>query len=170
MSYNKTVAILCNGPSRVSYDPNKHYDYRIGCNIPWTDVDATVLLDPEVIKFWDRNHHAVQCKAYISEVCWKVGLKLKSKDLFKERIIRQVRAKPPFHSSGHLAVEQAIAEGYKLIDIYGCDSWFEFDSSSYTHTVISRNIHSNKKVILGWRQRWIDMMKNNPDVTFNFIR
>jgi hypothetical protein len=52
-------AVLCNGPSRSAYNPEKEYAYRIGCNIPWTKVDCTVILDPQMVKVLIKNNESL---------------------------------------------------------------------------------------------------------------
>ena len=36
-------AVVANGPSRTRFNSSDGYNYTIGCNIPWTKVDSTVI-------------------------------------------------------------------------------------------------------------------------------
>lgn len=50
------AALLCNGPSRVAFKSRLGYNYVIGCNIPWTEVDSTVIFDVEVLNhMWEKS-------------------------------------------------------------------------------------------------------------------
>lgn len=165
------IAILCNGPSRVQYDPNKEYAYRIGCNIPWTDVDCTVILDEDVCTYWSRNLSAIKCPAYFSISAWNWAVNLpgfkayiEENNLFAGIVDVPVE---PKHSTGHVAVLKAIDLGYKKFDIYGLDSWFEDNIESYTI-----NFVDNKPVnhVASWRQAWKNIIGRNDRCKFNFIR
>jgi hypothetical protein len=59
-------AVLCNGPSRFDYQPSTEYDYVIGCNVPWTDVDATVIVDEVVVERWSKQPDLNKLPAYFS--------------------------------------------------------------------------------------------------------
>ena len=50
------AAVVRNGPSRFAFQENLKYNYTIGCNIPWTNVNATVILDSNVIEQIGRAH------------------------------------------------------------------------------------------------------------------
>lgn len=163
-------AVLCNGPSRVDYQPSSDYEYIIGCNIPWTKVDATVILDINVVKYWHKNPGAINVPAYFSEHAWR-ETRFADRDFFKPYFIDLVKPLPEYDSSGHVACSLVINKGYKQIDIYGCDSWFESTTESYTHEYIdSRATRDSKKHVIGWRNRWQNIMNGHPDVQINFIR
>lgn len=55
------IAVLGNGASRNFFADPSRYDYLIGCNIPWTEVDANVIIDEEMVNFFgikqERNTH-----------------------------------------------------------------------------------------------------------------
>lgn len=177
MDYNsKIAALLGNGPSRKFYDPSKVYDYRLGCNIPWTDVDATLILDENIIKLWWKNHDLIKVPAYISKEAWMRGDELKTfRPMINEKnfLLGLVDKIPNSNeSSGNVAARKLIELGYKRIDIYGCDAAFieahGHNTKSYTREFISNidMINNSYK----WKLRWDELVKNNPDVTFNFIK
>lgn len=98
-----------------------------------------------------------------------------------QRVKEYFSVAPKYHSSGHCAVEVAIRKGATSIDIYGCDSYFEFTTVSYTRKFFNtapvpspsdltgremKNFHR----VRGWRARWQEIKKNNPKVKLNFIR
>jgi hypothetical protein len=167
--YNKKVAVLCNGPSRSAYNPDTEYAYRIGCNIPWTQVDCTVVLDEEVVRLWHRNHDLINVPTYFSVKAWRETASL-GRAFFEPYLIQLVEPRPEYDSSGHVACSQMIKLGYTDIDIYGCDSWFTQNVHSYTHKFVkSKTIYTADGHVIGWRKRWNEIIKNNPSVTLNFI-
>lgn len=167
-------AVLCNGPSRVSYTGRGEYDYVIGCNIPWTNCDSTVILDGLVIDTWNNDRTIVNVPVHYGTEAWKRAEQL-DKQFFSQYYQEVIKVDPTYHSSGHNAVEIMIRYGYKTVDVYGCDSWFNGDVSSSTHSIVIRPEGPNyplrmKERVTGWKIRWKQMMENNPKVTINFIR
>ena len=164
-------AILCNGPSRVDYQPSLEYDYVIGCNVPWTKVDATVVLDEHVVYRWANEPELIQCKAYFSRKAWMETDAIKKRNFFLPFLIEVIDVLPEYDSSGHHAARCAIRRGATHLDIYGCDSWFEQNIVSYTHKYFKNlNPDDSKKHVIGWRKRWKEIMDGSPNVQFNFIR
>lgn len=163
------AAVLCNGPSRSAYNPDKEYAFRIGCNIPWTKVDCTVVLDEQVVRKWAKQQDLITVPTYFSVKAWR-ETDLLGREFFRQFLIDLVEPLPEYDSSGHVACSQAIKKGYKDIDIYGCDSWFTQNVDSYTRQFIKSNtIHTPDTHSIGWRKRWKQIMDNNPDVKLNFI-
>lgn len=164
-------AVLCNGPSKVLYKDNSDYDYVIGCNIPWTRVHATVLLDKEVVRLWDKDPTLINVPAYFSVDAWRETDGIKNREFFIPFLLELVEYKIEYFSSGHVAVTKAIEKGYTGIDIYGCDSYFEFNIVSYTHKFIKNaNADDSYKHVVNWRNNWNMIINNNPEVKINFIR
>ena len=164
-------AVLCNGPSRSAYDPNKEYAYRIGCNIPWTKVDCTVILDPQLVKVLIRDISLIDCKVYFSQDVMEYVEQVAAKQLFDTLGIIQKTHKGL--SSGNLACLKAVDLGYTDIDIYGADAMTTNDirsnnvSKSYTRNFLdsdSMNMSPN------WRTNFNKMIKDHPNVKFNFIK
>jgi hypothetical protein len=162
------AAVLCNGPSRVDYQPSTEYNYIMGCNIPWTRVDATVVLDIGVVDKW-LKHKIPQTPTWFSEHAWR-ETKFKDRNYFKDSFLGLVKPLPEYDSSGHVACSKLIELGYTEIDIFGCDSWFEDVTDSYTHQFTDTRPQDRSKHIVGWRKRWKTIMDGNPDVKLNFIR
>lgn len=175
--YNSKVALLCNGPSRSAYDPNKEYAFRIGCNIPWTEVDCTVVLDIGVIQRWVKKPDMIKFPTYLSRTAQReaniTGLTKTHGHLF----LGTVNPEPEYDSCGHQAATVLINKGYKDIDIYGCDAYFENVIESYTWDIVperfpNRNMRNGtrNKRAPAWRDRWNKMIQKYPDIKFNFIR
>jgi hypothetical protein len=155
------AAVLCNGPSRVAFDSTLEYNYIIGCNIPWTKVNATVIFDKDVLEKWETPS-----AFYASVEAWR---ECKKRDKFKDHLIEIFEAPNDIPTSGHEAARRVISMGAKEIDIYGCDSWFTNNTESYTHQFVdSRAIDMNKQ-ISAWRARWYQLMARHPDIKINFI-
>lgn len=155
-------AVLCNGPSRVDYQPSLGYDYVIGCNIPWTTVDATVILDVNVLDKW-----VSPTKFYSSVAAWR---ELRDRDRFIDHFLGFVNTVSDYDSAGHAACRKVLEMTPKVIDIYGCDSWFTDNTESYTHQFVDSRADSMSKNIRVWRSKWCDLMDNHENVEFNFIR
>lgn len=164
-------AVLCNGPSRILYEQSAEYGFLIGCNIPWTKVDATVVLDEQVVRLWAKNPDLITVPTFFSVKAWQETDAVKKRDFFRQFLIKIVNIKLPYHSSGHIAVEQAIDKDYTDIDIFGCDSWFSEIGKSYTRTHIKDGgiVDGDTRSIEGWRNRWKEIMDKHPEVKLNFI-
>jgi hypothetical protein len=155
------VAVLCNGPSRSLFTSPTGYNYIIGCNIPWRQVDSTVILDDDVLEKWETP-----CAFYASVTAWR---ECRNRDKFKDHLIEIFEPLKDVPTSGHEATRRVISMGAKEIDIYGCDSWFTNNTESYTHKwVDGRAIDMNKQISV-WRARWYELMAKHPDVKINFI-
>lgn len=163
------AAVLCNGPSRVAYQPSSKYNFVIGCNIPWTTVDATVVLDEQVIRLWNKKPTLITCPTYFSTKAWMETDAVRNREFFRTYFAGMVKPKYPYHSSGHNACEVAINLGHVVIDVYGCDSMFSNETYSYTRTFI-KNGGGNQKHINGWRTRWQEIQDSHPNVMINFVK
>ena len=168
--YNKKVAVLCNGPSRSAYDPSKEYAYRIGCNIPWTKVDCTVILDPQMANLIASDMSLIDCKIYFSENAWE---HVKDKSVFKDVFLGTIAKTKKGMSSGHLACSKILELGYTDIDIYGADAMTTGDirsnnvRKSYTRKFLdSDGINMSPN----WRTNWNRLIEQYPNVKFNFIK
>ena len=173
MVYNKKVAVLCNGPSRSAYDPNTEYAYRIGCNIPWTKVDCTVILDPQMVKVIIKDISLIDCKVYFSQAAWDYVEEVGAKSLFSDIYLGIIQKTKKGMSSGNLACLKMVELGYTDIDVYGADAMTTNDirsnnvSKSYTRNFLdsdSMNMSPN------WRINFNKMIEDHPNVKFNFIR
>ena len=164
-------AVLCNGPSRSAYNPEIEYAFRIGCNIPWTKVDCTVILDPQMVKVLVEDTALIDCGVYFSQAAWDYIEEVKASSLFKSLGIIQKTRKGL--SSGNLACMKAVELGYTDIDIYGADAMTTNDirsnnvSKSYTRNFLYSD---SMNMSPDWRTNFNKMIQNHPEVKFNFIK
>jgi hypothetical protein len=166
------VAVLCNGPSRELYhNANKKYTQVLGCNIPWCNVDATVILDNEIAKHLAIRPELIKYKIYFGRRVWMYVDEIKKRPLFLKYFADLVDPEYPYCSSGHMAVQILINQGEKEIDIYGCDSYFieTVESWSDQYDMIPCKDGDHKSII-EWRKRWDRFIEKNPTVKLNFIR
>lgn len=167
----KVAAVLGNGPSRKSYDPSKEYDYLIGCNVPWTDVDCTVIIDTEIVRLWKKDPNLIKCKAYFSGRAWDYSADIHARSIIEHAFLGIVD-KQPNDSSANMAARILIAQGYKNIDIYGCDAYFTeqhgYNTKSFTRSILPTMPALNNSY--KWKLSWVEMVQTYTDVNFNFIR
>lgn len=167
------AALLCNGPSRISYTQSEKYNYVIGCNVPWTEVDSTVILDKPLIEKWHLDRNLITVPVHFGHKAWDMAQRL-DRAFFASHWVSTVTTEPTNHSSGHTACELLIKYGYTSIDIYGCDAWFGGSGDSFTRQFI--DIESPNRImrlhatLAGWRMRWKQLIDSTPSVDFNFIR
>ena len=155
------TALLCNGPSRLEYNPEIKYDYVIGCNIPWTKVNSTVIVDVNVL---DKLQPLIPF--YCSRMAW---INCNKQNRYSDYLIEIFDSKIDYDSAGHCAARIVLMRGATEIDIYGCDSWFKEDTESYTHKYIDSRSSDMRKHVSVSRERWHELMNENPNVKFNFI-
>ena len=173
MSYNSNiVAVLCNGPSKKLYDESKEYAYRIGCNVPWTRVDATVVIDIDMVKVWKQTPTLITCPVYFTSKAWMYADEIKFRTYINDNnLFLGLVNKLENDSSGNIACKKLIELGYKNIDIYGADAYSTlthgYNNDSYTRKFIPE-VRTNNSY--RWKTMWDDMIKNNPSVSFNFIK
>ena len=166
------AAILGNGPSRLKYFDNKiKYDIIAGCNVPWVNVDWTVVLDEEVVQKWAREPDLITVPTYFSRHAWAETDVVKQRNYFKQFLIEIVIPGKTYDTSGHVASRILIKKGCTEIDLYGFDSWFEDTIESVSHTMFKNHPSENSSHhIKGWRNKWNEIMNNNPEVKLNFIK
>ena len=164
------VAVLCNGPSRTVYKGRGDYEFVMGCNIPWsTDVDATVVIDKNVVSKWFKEQHLINVPTYFSRRAWSECIN-RERRFFREYSKGLIDVGQEYDSSGHCAVRVVLSLGATNIDIYGCDSMFKETTVSYTNTFIPKSEFKNvKKQTDGWKNTWNNIISKHPDVRFNFI-
>lgn len=165
------AAILGNGPSRISYLQSKtNYDIVVGCNIPWTDVDYTIILDEEVVERWKSEPELIKVPAYFSKHAWDyIDKPLKAKEFFEPFRLGIVTPRPEYDTSGHVACVQLILSGYNEIDVYGADVMFSDTLKSRSHDFFKNHPDPNSSAHMrGWRKRWQTIMEGYPDAIINF--
>ena len=164
-------AVLCNGPSRILYTPSEDYHFVIGCNIPWAKVDATIILDPEIITYLGNNPDEIKYNIYFGRKAWMYADEIKKRPHFSNYFLGIVDPHYPYYSSGHMAIEVMLKHGYDEIDIYGCDAYYNIDLTSSTHQYVNTSDTKGiSKCIKEWRKKWQAFIDNNPKVKFNFIK
>lgn len=166
-------AVLCNGPSRIKYQPSPEYMIVVGCNIPWTKVDITVMLDTQIIDAWNKDRSLVDCKVIYSKQSWNHAKNIDSY-FFGLHYHDDIEIDMNQHSAGHNAVEFCIKAGYTDIDIYGCDNYFDNLDASYTRQFIPLDSPNREwrhfETVKGWRRRWKTLKEQNPNNRLNFIK
>lgn len=167
-------AILGNGPSRSAYSPDKEYNYRIGCNIPWAVTDCTIIIDPDVITSWSFKLDIIKCPVWLSKVAYrhsdKVNIQPTKKSMRKyieeNNLFLGIQPQPDRYSSGHISTMKAIELGYKDLDLYGFDSYFRNEMDSYTRLHVKDKPMNH---VERWRKVWDEIIEAHPNVNFNFI-
>lgn len=167
-------AVLGNGPSRSAYVPRDDYDLVIGCNIPWAKVDCTVIMDENIVRLWHADHSLITVPAYFSRKAWMYADELKTFRPFilENNLLLGLFDKLDQESSGNAAARILVEKGYTYIDCYGCDAAFTeahgHNIQSYTRKFISGTDMINNSYL--WKLHWDKLVKQYPEVVFNFIR
>ena len=169
-------ALLCNGPSRTLYPGKDGYDYVMGCNIPWAEVDGLTMVDVPVARHY-ATHAIPNCKVFMPEVCWGTlkhfkiaGVKATNYIIETDRLGRIIEVPKELYSSGHMAALELIRLGSTEIDIYGCDSYFANTVESSTWDYIKSNRSEKRQIeqLNGWKVRW-DLIKAQNEIIINII-
>jgi hypothetical protein len=167
------AAVVCNGPSRFAFQENLEYTYTIGCNIPWTKVDSTVILDGNVIERWSRDLSLISCPAFFTTKAWRATDEYKIREYILDNnlFIDLMPDFPEFYSAGHIAALIMCESDFTELDIYGVDSMFKDTVESFTNTLVhDHNPDSEMQRIVNWRTNWDKLQNDYPEVIFNFIR
>lgn len=150
------TAILGNGPSRTLYNEDNDFDIVIGCNIPWTKVDATVICDIEIIDLLKKDFTLIQVPVIISTIVFERLKEFKMVDKFT---ILDVFKPKDWHNAAHYAADYLMTKEVDEVHLYGCDSIFEEDISSVTDEVVEKNMNLDK-FIRKWRKVWDKKFEN----------
>ena len=167
------AAVVCNGPSRFAFPGKLAYNYTIGCNIPWTNVDSTVILDGNVIHRWVKDPTLISCPAFFTTRSWRIAGEIKFRDYIVDNnlFIDLMTDYPEFYSAGHVAALIMCENDFTELDIFGVDSMFKDTVESFTNTLIDdHNPDSEQQRIVNWRLNWDKIQNDYPEVTFNFIK
>jgi len=165
-------AVVANGPSRNRFDTSDGYSYSIGCNIPWTKVDATVILDGNVIERWSRDLNLISCPVFFTARAWRSTDEYKIREyiLNNNLFIDLMPDAKEFFSAGHVAAQIMCENDFTELDIYGVDSMFKYTVESFTNTLVDdQNPDSEMQRIVNWRKNWDKLQSDYPDVSFNFV-
>lgn len=195
MTETKTCNILCSGPRRKSYEPNG-YD-NIAVNFPWTTdikymVFSDVTIPPKLMEIPDlvEPNTKLVIGTSVREFLGGQGLWERFRELFHIHSIYEFSEKTQKlgtykRSSGHYACEFAISQGYKKLNIFGCDNWFGdrlcIDNWSHkkgTRHYLQNDLYEFKWQMLThelnvradfWNKHWHELIKKYPAVEFNFV-
>jgi hypothetical protein len=166
-------AVVGNGPSRNIFSNYGGYNYIIGCNIPWTKVNATVILDGNVIERWSRDLNLISCPAFFTRKSWMTTDEVKIREYILNNglFIDMIPDPPEFFSAGHIAAKLMCKMNYTELDIFGIDSLFKNTVESFTNTLVDDyNPDSENQRIVNWRVNWDKLQNEYPNVIFNFIK
>lgn len=166
------AAILGNGPSRESYyNSDTQYDVVVGCNIPWTDVDFTVVLDEEVVQRWATEPTLINVPTYFSKHAWMETDAIRKRDFFQPFFKGLVTPLPEYDTSGHVACSLLMKQGYTEIHVYGADVMFADTLESRSHQFFKNHPDPDSNAhIKGWRNRWQKLVDENPQIRVEFKR
>lgn len=162
------VAILCNGPSKTLYKSSSVYDTVIGCNIPWCDVNFTVVGDKRVIAKEVSQKGLIQYPMIIYNQAYDYVRKHNLEYVFADRCLEYIMLDNPT-SAGNGAAQIALLKGYTVLDVYGADAIFSENFTSSTQQYIPWP-SDKKKEVIKWRERWKQLAELYPEATINFIR
>lgn len=151
------TAILGNGPSRILYNSENDFDLVIGCNIPWTKVDATILCDREIVDVIKNDFILIQVPVIISNIVYE---RMKEFRIVESFTILDVFKPKEWHNAAHYAADYLMTKEVEEIQIYGCDSIFENDLSSVTDEKIEKKMDSDR-FIRQWRKVWSKKFEND---------
>jgi hypothetical protein len=165
------IAVLCNGPSRVAFEDSLEYNYVIGCNVPWTVVDSTIIMDTNVVDAWANNFELIKVPVYFSSKAWMRTDEIRIRKYLHDNNRFAGLIDGPYPSAGHFAALIAIQKGATHLDIFGCDSMFEHTVKSYTDTLLNDvNEYFQLQRVENWRAAWKQLQDGYPEVSFNFIK
>lgn len=157
------------------YPGRDGYDFVMGCNIPWAEVDGLTLIDVSVARYYAT--HIPNCKFFLPNFCWNVlkeykhsGIKTTKYIIDSNRFGRIIEDPKDLYSSGHMAALELIRLGATEIDIYGCDSYFNYtiESSTWEHVPSLANKNRQAEQIKSWKHNW-DLIKSQNKVIIDFI-
>lgn len=165
--------ILCNGPRMKYYKPNGLY--TMGCNFPPVKVDSSCIIDRAVVDKWASGEVDMLADSFVfSKAALEVFQTYKKVWVQRSQQINYLgrfSVIRDYYSSGHWATYACIKMGYTEFDIYGVDSFWEVDISSYTDNFIEKGKPViNPKFAGAWRKSWNRLaMEEGKGCTFNFI-
>ena len=163
-------AVLGNGPSRESYFQSKlNYDIVVGCNVPWTEVDFTVVLDEEVVRYWAEYPDLITVPTYFSKHAWMETDAIRKRSQFEQYFQGLVYPGPEYDTSGHVACSLLIKQGCDEIHVYGADVMFDDTLESRSHHLFKNHPDLDSKAHMqGWRKRWQKLVDINPNCCIMF--
>jgi hypothetical protein len=149
--------ILGNGPSINLYTPQD--GYVIGCNFQEHAVDLSVILDGKPFMAYKCNRSLIKQREIItSKFAWPVIVEQKLQDDFT--IVSFIEYLEKYRSSGHVATDWALLNGYDEIHLWGFNSIFEDSQETKSDLIIERS-RAQFDLWFHWREKWKDYTKYN---------
>lgn len=142
--------ILGNGPSHRLYEPQD--GYIIGCNIQTHPVDLFIAVDIKPFHVYMRNRDIFQNRPIITSQYAMNGMQHKNieQDL---NILQKLPYLEKYFSSGHIATQWALDNGYTKIHLWGFDSIWEDTQATRTDEIIPRD-RQQHDLFIHWREKW----------------
>lgn len=166
------AAVLGNGKSRFLYTNPNEYDYVIGCNIPWTTVNDTVIIDEKVVEYLYNNKQKYKYshKTIFSRKAWIKIVEMQAEYYFSPYIASIIEMEEGIDSSAHIALKYVLSlNEFSTIHLYGCDSRWSGDMSSRTHQYVNNKPPDQSATLSLWNSRWDTILKQNMTVDIVFI-
>lgn len=139
----------------------------IGCNVPWKNTEYTFLFDIQttiLIPLIPKTCKIVAHSRVFNKTIDKTRIAFRFDcGVDNKNILRC--------SSGHYAAMFMIYKGFKELNIYGCDSWFDTNNyrDSFTDSKINKPINFVKDLGTHWKKQWELMILQHKHIVFNFI-
>jgi hypothetical protein len=166
------AAVLGNGKSRFLYTNPNEYDYVIGCNIPWTNVNDTVIIDEKVVEYLYNNKEKYKyChKTIFSRKSWTKIIELHAEYYFSPHITKIIEIEEGIDSSAHIALKYILSlDRFSTIHLYGCDSRWSNDTSSRTHQYVNNKPPDQSTILSLWNSKWDSIIDQNMGIDIMFI-
>jgi hypothetical protein len=173
------VAILGNGPSKEDWFMEKDlhpFGFVMGCNFPWTKVDATTIIDGKAAEGWVKyvveKKEVKPVKLYLSPAANSRFVHLGEKQFlhqWKKGEVEVRRRESSAHCAAKVAIEQL---GATQVRVYGADTFFTMENASSTWKYVNGGLDGAKKAqqITDWRSNWHRLKEENPHVQITMVR
>jgi hypothetical protein len=173
------VAVLGNGPSKEDWLMEKSlypFNFIMGCNFPWTHVDATTIIDGKAAEGWVEyvidKKEVNPVKFYLSPSANSRFVHLGVRQFLHQWKAGDVEVRRR-ESSAHCATKVAIEQlGATEVRVYGVDTFFTMNNESSTWKYVNGGLSGAKKSqqITDWRTNWHRIKEENPDVKITMVR
>jgi hypothetical protein len=156
--------ILGNGPSINLYTPQD--GYVIGCNFQEHQVNLSIVLDCKPFLIYKGDRSLLKQKDIItSKYAWPTIIEQGLQDEFSfVHIIEQLEQ---YRSSGHIATDWCLKNGYTKIHLWGFNSIFEDSQETKSDILIPRS-RAQFDLWFHWREKWKEYI-NHDIIVHNTI-
>jgi hypothetical protein len=149
--------ILGNGPAINLYTPQS--GYVIGCNFQDYPVDLSIVLDCKPFLLYKSKRHLLPHRRIItSKYAMNTIEEIKIKDEFE--YVKVLDSFELYESSGHIAVDWCLENGYDEIHLWGFNSIWE-DSQETKSDLLMPRSRAQFDLWYHWRERWKAYKNNN---------